>query len=178
MEMKQDKLTWIIWTNSVTFMNHKNLLTLWTMLLQKHLMIGVMKPWVTYLVKHFSHLKVESLYSINLQEQRWDCVSENLYKYFGIGFNTKRVPSENGFMIAIDRATRTHCLTIQDYQINHYGNPENIPEVIEGKIAWNTDRNHFPVTQTWTACKSILICSYSLSVKRIRSHRWKLWITY
>ena len=29
--------------------------------------------------------------------------SENLYKYFGIGFNTKRVPSENGFMIAIDK---------------------------------------------------------------------------
>ena len=36
--------------------------------------------------------------------------SDNLYKYFGLGFNTKRVPSENGFMIANDRATRTPCL--------------------------------------------------------------------
>ena len=53
--------------------------------------------------------------------------SNNLYKYFGLGFNTKNVPSENGFMIAIDKATRTPCLTKDDYRINYYGNPDNIP---------------------------------------------------
>ena len=37
--------------------------------------------------------------------------SNNLYKYFGLGFNTKNVPSEEGFMIANDKGTRTPCLT-------------------------------------------------------------------
>ena len=91
--------------------------------------------------------------------------SENLYKYFGIGFNTKRVPSENGFMIAIDKATRTPCLTEFDNQIGFYGNSENATAIIEEKMGMNIARNQFPVTQTWTACKMILICSYSLPVK-------------
>ena len=30
-------------------------------------------------------------------------------------------------MIAIDKATRTPCLTDDDYRINYYGNPDNIP---------------------------------------------------
>ena len=91
--------------------------------------------------------------------------SENLYKYFGIGFNTKRVPSENGFMIANDRATRTPCLTKFDEQIGFYGNSDNVPEIPVEKIIWNIARNQFAVTQTWTCCKTILICSYSLPVK-------------
>ena len=56
-------------------------------------------------------------------------------------------------------------MTGEDYKISYYGNPENVPDTNEGKIAWNIARNQFPVTQTWTCCKTILICSYSLQVK-------------
>lgn len=90
--------------------------------------------------------------------------SENLYKYFGLGFNTKKVPSENGFMIANDTATRTPELIKGTDKINYFGNPDNIPNV-SNKIEWNISKNHFPVTQTWTCCKSILICSRSLPIK-------------
>lgn len=91
--------------------------------------------------------------------------SENLYKYFGLGFNTKRVPSENGFMIANDAATRTPCLFENDFLIGKYGNPENAKKDEGTQPEWNTARNQFSVTQTWTCCKAILICSYTLPVK-------------
>lgn len=86
--------------------------------------------------------------------------SPNLYRFFGVGFNTRRVPSENGFMIANDRATRTPCFEDEeaDNSIGDYGEPSE-------KGQWNIARNHFPVTQIWNACKALLICSYSLPVK-------------
>ena len=91
--------------------------------------------------------------------------SDNLYKYFGLGFNTKKVPSENGFMIANDAATRTPCLFENDFLIGKYGNPENAKKDEGTQPEWNTARNQFSVTQTWTCCKAILICSYTLPVK-------------
>ena len=55
-------------------------------------------------------------------------------------------------------------LTKDDYRIVYYGNPDNIP-TNSTKMAWNCAKNQFAVTQTWTCCKSILICSSSLPVK-------------
>lgn len=91
--------------------------------------------------------------------------SDNLYKYFGLGFNTKRVPSENGWTIAIDKATRTPCFKDDDNRISKYGNSDNANGVENANVVYNTARNQFSVTQTWTCCKSILICSYVLPVK-------------
>ena len=91
--------------------------------------------------------------------------SDNLYKYFGIGFNTKRVPSENGFMIAIDAPTRTPCFLADDSVIGKYGNPDLLTDYEVKVSLWNTAKNQFAVTQTWTCCKSILVCSRTLPVK-------------
>lgn len=78
--------------------------------------------------------------------------SENLYKYFGIGFNVKRIPFYEGWMVANDAATRTPCLTDRDNFVWRCANPEypglspvrtsdddllNVDEIIQKGATWD-----------------------------------------
>lgn len=110
--------------------------------------------------------------------------SENLYKFFGIGFNVKRIPFYEGWMVANDAATRTPCITHRDNFVWRCANPEysgttytqiganylHIDEIIDDRgknplIRYNVATGQFDVTQSWNVCKSILICSYTLPIK-------------
>lgn len=102
--------------------------------------------------------------------------SPNLYKYFGLGFNTKRIPEFGGWTIATDTESRNFILKDDNitYNTNVFANPNVSGETstaIETELSsksaysYNTVSNQFPVTQTWNACKLILICSSSLPVR-------------
>lgn len=127
--------------------------------------------------------------------------SNNLYKYFGMGFNVKWCIGFGGWMIANDATTRTAAIDNRDIYVSRYGNPSYrgisaslIEEVVtneNGEVvigedgqpkkvtrfltfnesydpdgtAFNIAINQFNVTETWTACKSILICSNTLPIR-------------
>lgn len=95
--------------------------------------------------------------------------SPNLYKYFGAPFNTKRIPSEEGWSICVDadsrnirnKSTNAQYLAFND-NINYTGNVEDLDE---SDKYWNIATSDIAITQTWNACKTILICSNSLPVR-------------
>ena len=120
--------------------------------------------------------------------------SNNLYKYFGMGFNVKWCLGFGGWMIANDAATRTAAIDNRDIYVSRYANPYyegTIAKEIGTKdvekedgtketvyihktfseqydpdgIKFNIAINQFNVTETWTACKSILICSNTLPIR-------------
>lgn len=91
--------------------------------------------------------------------------SDNLYRYFGCGFNTKRVLDNVGWMIANDADTRTPCIDKdKDKYVNRYADPDNA-DFSPDNYPYNIAVNHFGITQVWNACKAILICSNTLPIK-------------
>lgn len=97
--------------------------------------------------------------------------SPNLYKYFGFGFNTRRMPSQEGWFIANDVDSRNFINDSSfSFSTNLIANPDIlekrnlINEITEENADYNIAVNHFAITQTWNACKTILICSNTLPV--------------
>lgn len=95
--------------------------------------------------------------------------SQNLYRYFGLGFNTKRLPEYDGWMIAVDNNSRNIPQTAEfSYNTNTFGNPNFNLDNMELKGTerqYNIATAQFSVTQTWNACKIILICSNTLPIR-------------
>lgn len=88
--------------------------------------------------------------------------SPNLYKYFGFGFNTKRVDAEGGWMICNDPDSRNLLNVNSDCQnLTEFANIDYKSARTDYKIA----ECKFSITQTWNACKLILICSSNLPIK-------------
>lgn len=95
--------------------------------------------------------------------------SGNLYRYFGAPFNTKQYNDEGGWTICIDPESRnfihksisTECLSL-------FCNPNfsgSISSLSDSEASYNVANTDVGITQTWNACKSIMICSNSLPVK-------------
>lgn len=95
--------------------------------------------------------------------------SPNLYKYFGLGFNTKRFVEYGGWSIANDVDSRNYINKHEfSFYTNIIANPEftgENPLLLNVNEFYNTATSQFSVTQTWNACKLILICSSSLPVR-------------
>lgn len=94
--------------------------------------------------------------------------SGNLYRYFGAPFNTKQVPDENGWMIPIDPDSRGFINKDKNGQIiASYANPNfdgDIAHLSDIDKYYNIMTSDISITQTWNACKLILICSTALPI--------------
>lgn len=116
-------------------------------------------------VKNFAFFKLEGsslkFYQLISSIPYIFVFSPNLYKYFGFGFNTKRVDAEGGWMICNDPDSRNFRNENKYCQIlASYTNPET-----EYTSNYNIVECKFGITQTWNACKLILICSANLPIR-------------